>query len=264
MRIQLTISPAGENRILPINHQYEFSAWIYKMIHFGNEEFAEWLHSKGYIQGHKSFKLFTFSNLEVERFKVFKDRFKIVSDNARLYLTFHIDDAAQHFITGLFQNSSFSIGDTKSRVDFEVQSVEALPSPEFSDAMRFGALSPVCVTKPVDINGNLSAEYLSPKHPEYEQRFFENLVTRYKAVHPDVNGEFDQTDDFKLNVTGKPKSRLIKIKADAPQETRIRGYLYDFECRAPAELLKFGYEAGFAEKGSLGFGCVGIKNHKKH
>jgi CRISPR-associated endoribonuclease Cas6 len=72
MRLQLTLSLIRENRILPINYQYEFSAWIYRMIHYGDTDFAEWLHSRGYAQGKRSFKLFTFSNLDVERFNVLK------------------------------------------------------------------------------------------------------------------------------------------------------------------------------------------------
>ena len=124
---------------------------------------------------------------------------------------------------------AFSIGDNKSRVNFEVRTVESLPLPRFSETMRFRALSPVCVTRPVEKNGGLSAEYLAPEHPDYKKRFFENLVTRYKAAHPEVNGEFSDRDDFHLNVTGKPKSRLVKIKADTPQETWVRGYLFDFE-----------------------------------
>lgn len=262
MRIQLSISPARQHRILPINYQYEFSAWIYKMIHYGDKKFAAWLHKQGYTSGNKSFKLFTFSNLNMERFKVFKDRFKIVSDEAKLILTFHIDETAQHFVTGLFQNSTFTISDRKSQVDFEVKSVEVLQLPDFpeeNEEIRFNALSPICVTKPVEMNGSLSAEYLSPEHSEYERRFFENLVTRYKTVHPEVNGEFDTIGDFHFKAVSKPKSRLIKIKADTPQETQVRGFLYDFVCTAPAELLRFGYEAGFAEKNALGFGCVDIK-----
>ncbi|MCH8568718.1 MAG: hypothetical protein LAT67_10660 [Balneolales bacterium] len=53
MRIKLTITPEGAGNILPINYQYEISAWIYRMIHDGNAEFAAWLHNKGYGSGAK-------------------------------------------------------------------------------------------------------------------------------------------------------------------------------------------------------------------
>lgn len=227
-------------------------------MHFGDAEFASWLHEKGFTHGNRSYKLFSFSNLITERYKVFKDRFNILADSVTLYLTFHIDEAVQHFIHGLFQRQQFGIGDKRSRADFEVRNIEMLPEPEFKDTMSFQALSPVCVSMPVEKNGKLQAFYLSPGHNDFNHRFFENLVLRYKAVHPGYELSEDRLSACLIKPTSKPKSRLIKIKADTPQETRVRGYLFDFECKAPAELLKFGYEAGFGEKGSLGFGCVGV------
>lgn len=257
MRINLVLSIAGEGRMLPINYQYELSAWIYRTIHYGNPEFAAWLHDKGYSAGNRTFKMFTFSNLQIERYEVIRDRMRILSDEVSLHVSFRIDEAVQHFITGLFQKQSASIGDSKGRVYFDVRVAETLPVPDIKEKMQFRTLSPVCITRPIDFDGKMSAEYLSPDHPEYEKRFFENLVTRYKAAHPEVNGHFGDTSWYRLTVTGKPKSRLVKIKADTPQETRIRGFLYNLECIAPVELLQFGYDAGFGEKGSLGFGCVG-------
>ena len=46
---------------LPINYQYELSAWIYKVLNDGDPIFSEWLHFKGYKSKNKPFKLFTFS-----------------------------------------------------------------------------------------------------------------------------------------------------------------------------------------------------------
>lgn len=258
MRIQLNLSVTGVNRVIPVNYQYELSAWIYKTLYYGDPAFASWLHDKGYAAGKRSFKLFTFSNIKAERYKVFKDRFKILSDEVSLVVTFRIDEAVRHFITGLFSHQAVSIGDRKSRADFEVRTVENLALPDFEETMRFRALSPLCVSLPVELKGSLIAQYLGPDHPEYRRRFFENLVTRYNSRHSESPEGLESysPNEHRLVLLGKPKSRLIKIKADTPQETRIRGYLYDFECTAPVELLQFGYEAGFGEKNSLGFGCV--------
>ncbi len=261
MRIRLILSVAGRNHIIPVNYQYEFSAWIYKTLHYGDPVFAAWLHDQGYTEGKRRYKLFSFSNVETDRYKVAGGRYRILSDEIRLILTFHIDEAVQHFITGLFRHGNVTIGDKKSRVDFEIRTVEALEQPDFTGTMRFRALSPVCVSRPLENGGRLIAQYLAPDHPEYERRFFENLVMRYNS-RPQLSKSFkllEGFDGWHLSPLNKPKSRLIKIKADTPQETRIRGYLYDFECTAPAELLQFGYEAGFGEKNSLGFGCVEVE-----
>jgi CRISPR-associated endoribonuclease Cas6 len=55
-----------------------------------------------------------------------------------------------------------------------------------------------------------------------------------------------------------PKEKKIIIKAGTPEETKVRAYLFDFELQAPVPLLEFGYDAGFGEKNSTGFGCVEV------
>ena len=62
-------------------------------------------------------------------------------------------------------------------------------------------------------------------------------------------------NDLRFELINKPKSKLIKIKTDTPQQTHIKGFLFDFKLSAPVELMKLGYFAGFGEKNSLGFGC---------
>ena len=43
----LNLSLTDRNRnVLPINYQYELSAWIYRVIHQSNPVFAEWLHNR--------------------------------------------------------------------------------------------------------------------------------------------------------------------------------------------------------------------------
>lgn len=62
-------------------------------------------------------------------------------------------------------------------------------------------------------------------------------------------------------LSSTPKSRLIKLKAYTPEETRVRGWLYEFELEAPVEIQELGFYARFGEKNSMGFGCVKVGNH---
>lgn len=49
MRFNLCLSLLDRNRnVLPVNYQYELSAWIYKVINHSDPAFADWLHNKGY------------------------------------------------------------------------------------------------------------------------------------------------------------------------------------------------------------------------
>ena len=76
MRFKLTFESKTRNKqpVIPINYQYPVSSWIYKMIHTGNSEFAEWLHSKGYMDQNKQFRLFNFSNLKIHKARAKGDR----------------------------------------------------------------------------------------------------------------------------------------------------------------------------------------------
>ncbi|MBD0280088.1 MAG: CRISPR-associated endoribonuclease Cas6, partial [Flavisolibacter sp.] len=63
MRLKLTLHTNEKGALLPFNYQYPLSAAIYKIIQTADHEFAAFLHDQGYGEGHKSFKLFTFSDL---------------------------------------------------------------------------------------------------------------------------------------------------------------------------------------------------------
>ncbi|MDR3366046.1 MAG: hypothetical protein LBO71_03650 [Prevotellaceae bacterium] len=51
---------------------------------------------------------------------------------------------------------------------------------------------------------------------------------------------------------------MITVKAGTASETRVRGFLFKFSLKAAKELLKIVYETGAGEKGSSGFGMVGV------
>ena len=61
-----------------------------------------------------------------------------------------------------------------------------------------------------------------------------------------------------FNLLSVPKSVLITIKANTPQQTKVRGYRYDFEITLPIELMRLLYDCGIGEKNSMGFGMIKI------
>jgi CRISPR-associated endoribonuclease Cas6 len=259
MRLKLSLAVDSTINLLPLNYRYEFSAWIYKTIHAGNCEFSHWLHQRGYTLENKRFKLFTFADIFIHPpWKRLGDRIKIFSGRAEVQLSFYLEEAVEHFLIGLFQNQRFPIADRRSKAEFEVQTVERLPDPEFTPEMTFRTLSPVCLSRTVP--GKAHAEYLHPADSDYPSYFFDNLLYKYiAAAQSDLSFEalkeqMQQRRPLTLEIPAEPKSRLTKIKADTPQETLVRGYYYRFKITAPAELLEFGYHAGFGEKNSMGFG----------
>jgi CRISPR-associated endoribonuclease Cas6 len=254
MRLNLTFK-TEIGSILPINYTYALSSFVYKTLQQANEEYSEWLHNRGYQLGNKQFKLFTFSELKLPKYQRYEDRFILQGDTVNLIISFYADEAMQNFVTGLFEQQTFFIRDTKSRVDFKVEFVEVQSEPDFTGKKRFRSLSPICVTQ--HIAGRKHASYLSPTDDNYADLFFKNLLNKYQAAKPDApNFNFDELS-FRL-LSKQPKSRLIHIKGFSKEATKIRGYSYDFEVTAPTDLMTFGFAAGFGEKNSTGFGCVKI------
>ena len=48
MKLKITLEVKQKGQLLPLSYQYELSSWIYGLIYKGDNEFARFLHSKGY------------------------------------------------------------------------------------------------------------------------------------------------------------------------------------------------------------------------
>ena len=254
MRFTLTLSANLSENLIPANFQYPFSSWIYRVLNEGNPEFAEFLHSNGYNDNQKRFKLFCFSNLKMAKYKIEGDRFRLLENPQKLIISFYPIEALEPFILGIFKNQSFSIGDQKSKVKFTVSSVEKLQQPEFSDQMSFRLLSPVHVVRKNPFDSK-KIEHLHPEHKDFERLFIDNLISKYKAYHG--NAGFDSTG-YKLEILSEPRSKAITIKQGNKGETVLKSYLFDFKINADKELIKIGYYAGFGKENSQGFGFAEI------
>ncbi len=257
MRFRLELHPTDIRKILPVNYQYELSSWIYKTIHMGNPDFAMWLHEHGYMDGKKQFKYFTFSNLIIDKIKISGDRLEFLSDKCFLEISFFLEEAVEPFILGVFRNQEFRLGDKVSQVQFHVSGIEKLPEPIWTQTMSFKTQSPVVVS--IQLENSRTATYLAPDHPDFEQLFLKNLHQKLYtlAIQKQAPGNLPEylPEPRALKVS-QIKSKLIKIKAGTPQQSSIKGYLFDFTLTAPVEFIRMGYYAGFGEKGSLGFGSV--------
>ncbi|NOZ33836.1 MAG: CRISPR-associated endoribonuclease Cas6 [Chlorobi bacterium] len=253
MRLKLNLSVLSKHAEIPVNYQYELSSWIYKTLNFGNPEFSDWLHSEGYLNENKQFKLFTFSRLLIPKYKINGNRLKILSDEISLIVSFLPDKAIETFVTGIFKHQKFGIGDKQSRAVFTIKSVERTPEPEFSNKMKYSCLSPVFIDKIID--GKTHKKHLSPADDSFEELFSNNLISKLLA-----NDRFSELNPGKVRIiiNGKGKKNGVLIKAGTPQETHLIAYMFDFELQAPVELQRIGYYAGFGRLNSQGFGCCKI------
>lgn len=263
MRFRLTLEVTGYNNHLPVNYQYELSSWIFHAINNSNNDFARWLHEKGFCYGNRKFKFFTFSKLVPGKYYLKGDRLVLESRYAQFITSFYLPMAAEHFIKGLFKDQSFRLGDKISSVEFRIMQIEKLPEVNFLTKMNFRTVSPVIISHYDGVHKY--AQYISPENELYPEQLYNNLISKYVAIAETVNKDFTSEEamaehEFCFSIENNPKQKLIRIKAGKEGETYLKGFEYSFSLTAPVELIKIGYYAGFGEKNSLGFGCVEVEN----
>ena len=260
MRFNLTLVPKSKKEVAPINYQYPLSAVIYKILARADKDYASFLHEQGYTKGDtlKNFKLFTFSDLKVD-FKLVGDRMYVNSD-AEVVVSFHLPQAAAHFVKGLFLSQDMDIADKKSKASFHVASVKALPNAfqaykaEEVLTMNFNTTS-ACVAGIKQANGHY--DFISPQDARFPLAITYNWEAKLKAL-----GIFKEKSRVKVTVlpckTG-PRSRLMTIKAFTPAQTKIKGYVgFGLQLTAQKEYLEVLYNSGVGVYNALGMGCANI------
>jgi len=257
MRLQLTLDITGKNNVLPINYQYELSSWIYKVLNFGDKDFTDWLHEKGFVSEKKRFKLFTFSNLRVENHRVEGDRLVLGNGKASVIVSFYPVEMFEPFVMGIFKERQFGLGDKRSAVDFVVSQVEKLPEPGFKDDMAFSSISPIHVAWRND-GGRI--EHLAPDHPRYEELLFGNLYSKYEAYQQYKEAPVEAFDlkECRFEATNTPKRKVITIKSNTVQQSKIAAYSFNFRVQAPVPLSRIMYYCGAGKANSQGCGCCEV------
>jgi CRISPR-associated endoribonuclease Cas6 len=257
MRFKLTLK-VDKNAFgcrLPLNYQYELSAFIYRTLARADKKYSTWLHDNGFNLKGKAFKLFTFSNFIIPAYRVEKTerRLRIDSERVEWFISFLPDKSTDYFICGLFADQVFQIGDKYSVVQFEIEKIEAVPSPEFTSEMKFRTLSPICIS--YRGKDDRYPQFISPEHPSAPDIVLNNLLNKYEVYY---GKPYKGNTDFSFQPVTPSKPKLLKIKTGTAEETNIKGYLFDFIIRAPVELMRIAYESSVGEKGSMGFGMVKV------
>ncbi len=264
MRFRITLQTLSETgNILPVNYPYPLSAAIYRILHAGDAAYAHFLHDKGYGSSLKQFKLFCFSDIRTP-FTIQSDRLIMKGRVANFLVSFHLPEAASHFIKGLFLQQNIEIADRKSRCAFQVIQVEQHPL--FPSALvgadlimaHLSLLSPVyCGVK----NERGNYDFLSPDHPGFAQQLRFNWLEKCRSVWGEAAAShFADASIEPIFTEHPPKSRLVTVKADTAAETRLRGFTHfrlQVQGRRPALELLLNAGVGLYNS-SVGGGCCEV------
>ena len=253
MRVKLTLLASKRNATLPLNYNHAVAGLIYRTIGTASEEFAAYLHDKGFEADRRRFKLFTFSRLFAKRSRVVGDRLMLESPEVSLQVSSPVGDFIEHFVSGLFQSEQFHI----AGCDFRLAEAETIAPPEFSERMTFRVLSPV--TESVRDEQN-RVRYLNLED-DWSEIIKRNLMRKYEALYgrapvdDRLHWEWDQIYIAEAVKRNRRPSVLIEVS----EGIKVRGWLAPFTVEGSKVLIELGYEAGFGSRNSMGFGLTESK-----
>ncbi|MCD6205064.1 MAG: CRISPR-associated endoribonuclease Cas6 [Candidatus Marinimicrobia bacterium] len=270
--MRLKISASSERAVfIPVNYQYQLHGSIYNLIQQSNRQYADFLHNTGFSADRtsmKKYKLFTFSRLKFFPFKFRGNGFYGVRRIEFVFST-AAEKNYEHLVYGLFSGGSMELNFSENHCRFTVEQVESRREPSFEDRMKMLCLSPIAVStsrEKGDGNG-LEAHFLDYLNPAEKDKFCENiqhnLIHKYETLYRrkfegDRKFLFRFDPDYLVERQGKI-SKLIHFKNDI----RIKAFKAPFTIEADPELIKIGYQCGFGEKNSAGFGCVELVRTQK-
>lgn len=242
---------------IPIDYQYYLSSWMYKVMEQGDAKYAAFLHDQGHRvseDSHKIFKLFCFSWLQMEHYKIDKiaKTMTIEGNTLKMHARFHVEESLKTFVKGLFQDQNLTIknGFDQSAL-FAARSIDMRDVEIVDGKAIIRANSPIVISRK-QANGNDA--YLRPDEEGYTALFYHNLLDKYKASGGNVPDDW-QPETWQMNVKRPERIRMkgMKIKPNT-QDIKVIGYTYDFELIAPPEIIRTGLLAGFGKHCAQGFG----------
>ena len=258
MKIKIT-AVSNKNMLIPFNYQYILQAAIYNLIKKSSDDYARFLHNTGFIDGHKHLKLFTFSKLIFPYFKKHNLGFSNVS-KIILFFSTPIEKSYENLILGIFSNQKMTLKFLDTNYDLQITSVESSKEIHFEETMQMKCLSPIAISTGKSIKYFHKQHFLDYMNPDEREIFTlnlqNNLISKYKLIHNkeftgNHNFEFSFNPNYIIKKNGKI-SKLISFK----NNLKIKAMEAPFTITADPDLIKIGYDCGFGEKNSAGFGMV--------
>ena len=265
MRVLLKLREIN-NRRLAINYNYPLSSAIYKLLRFGSKEFAEFLHEIGYKHSSKTYKLFSFA-LRFDRFKIINQNIKLIEPTVNLVISSPlIDDFIQNFVIGTFEQQRIELFESGVKSIFQIEQVESLPPITFNGRTKFILLSPLILSTKETRNGKLQQQYYryNSSIEEINRVLNNNLINKYELIENKiyegnrVKLEWDGNYISRMTEKGKRLTKKVTIQKANTPKIELIGNQLPFTLEGDKKLIKTGYDCGFGEKNSMGFGLAEV------
>lgn len=231
----------AEELVLPINYHHILQAVIYRGLEDSDEfhggHFNDFLHDKGFSNGKRSYKLFTFSLLkgkyEIEGRKIiFRDE---VSFEVRSPDSLVIRRLAEGFAERAIHYGDVRVTDVRTVLKDRTVEDEVIP---------VEMITPVCVYS--TDSETKKTHFYDPSEPEFEEAVNENFIRKYTAFY----GVEPQSDVMIEPVRITQKDKFVTNY----KGFYISGWRGIYRLYGERKYLDFLYQAGLGSRNSQGFG----------
>ncbi len=250
MRIQI-LADVRNSITIPINYNHLLVGAIYRFLAESNPEYATFLHDQGYHADKKRFKLFTFSQLMAERRRILGTEIQFGS-TLTWFVSSPVEQFLSHFADTLLTQGRLAIG----QHHLKIRDVKVPRVPRFHTEMEFRCFSPIVMSAIRENNGQPRTHYCLPDDPELSELIRQNLLRKHQAIHgraPQNDTLSFRFDDRYIHRKQGRVTRLVDFKG-----IKVRGTLCPFHVSGSVALIQVGYECGFGDKNSAGFGMAEV------
>ena len=252
MKFKLVLRQKRGDKI-PFNYQYPLSSAIYKFIKQADQEYAEQLHQKGFGKG---FKFFTFSDLNFKEVNTDKEGF---GEILLLYVDIYLPKTTQSLIKGIFENKELTIANLYHKTDFSIISVEIMEDrlqhvgAEEIVKVEVKPTSPIVIGRK-NVRGNY--DYLLPMDDDFKTFMLKNWEEKLRVFNDNIDNSIRSVE---IKNADNVKTRLVVLKADTLQETRIKGSKnYTIELIGKKKEIELLMAGGLGLHNAQGMGSVKI------
>lgn len=243
MRIRVVLV-APRAVTLPWNYQHYLMGMLYKRLISAGPELERHFHEEGVSLGPKRYRFFTFSRLFPRTAQATKTGL-MMEPPIELYVSSPLPHLMDAFVRTVLPDPVVRIGPAT----LELAHAYVVPEPPLKNECLLETLSPLVASEGVkQDDGRLWKRFLSPDEPKFWTNIATNIRNKARALGLSVEDE-----PIEFEPQGPWRSRLVEI-----QGSKVRAFDGRFVVRGSEQLLRLGYQAGFGERNSQGFGMVQV------
>lgn len=253
MRFKLTLEVVADayGTVLPISYQYDLSQVVRHIMYADQAGYQAWLSANGFTaEDDHHCNLYCISNLYVPRIYVQGSRLQINVPRVQMWISVYPGEGTAEFIQRTFLGQSLVIGDSISRVKFNITSVDIVSPVKYLPQMEYQTLAPLVV---LGIRPNHSVEFLFPQNPYFAEFIVQELIERWEFLNC---RPFTGNRSFKFELICPEKRKAVACSAAEISQPKVIGYMLKFRLTLDPQLQEIAYVCGVGDYVRHGFGYL--------